>query len=420
MEPPRDNEQHDVQQERSEGMNERGLARIDNGAVAEWNDDRVDLLKRTIAKDATDSELELFIQVCKRTGLDPFAKQIYAIHRNTKQGKVMNIQVSIDGLRLIAERTGKYLGQTETQWCGDDGEWKDVWLTKEHPAAAKVGVYKEGTAHPTYGIAHWDEYVQTFRDGNPMGLWASMPRNMLAKCAESLALRKAFPQEMSGVYTDAEMAQADNDTPRRAPAVQTEAATEAQWIPVEDGSDDRVDVETGEIVEGQVVEEDGITEAQVRLISRIADEKRLSPEALQDIIKEGTTASSVGTLSKREASAIIDVLKEWERKDLPADDSAEEAFAFLLRDLNNLTGQDASDLFDPQEPVDERLKRIKPMVITGLIQQIKQAEDAPDLDSVKEKWGQHKAWRGKVVAAYDERMEELTGISADEMAEVPF
>lgn len=180
--------------------------------------DQLDLIKTTVANGTSDDEFRLFIEVCKLTGLNPFAKQIYAIMRSAgkdAQGrwiKRMTIQTGIDGYRLMAARTGELAGIDDPTYDTEDGE---------HPNRATVTVYRlvQGQRMPFVATARWREYAALDKDANPTNLWAKMPWLMLGKCSEALALRKAFAAELSGVYTSEEMAQADNPdtTPTLAP-----------------------------------------------------------------------------------------------------------------------------------------------------------------------------------------------------------
>ena len=168
--------------------------------------EQVDLLKRTICRGASDDELALFVQVANRCKLDPFTRQIHAVKRwdSEQRQEVMTVQTGIDGLRVIAERTGAYAGSDEPKF---DRE------TEPHPNRATITVYKMvgGQRVPFTASARWDEYVANKKDGTPNRFWATKPYLMLGKCAESQALRKAFPNDLSGLYADEEMERADTE-----------------------------------------------------------------------------------------------------------------------------------------------------------------------------------------------------------------
>ena len=173
-----------------------------------FDDAKTQLLKDTICKGSTDNEFHLFKYVCERTGLDPFMKQIHPVKRwdSSLNRESMTFQTGIDGYRLIAERTGKYVPGKDATFTYDD---------KSNVFSATAYVKKrtnDGQWHEISATAYYKEYVALKKNGEPTTMWATKPHIMLGKCAEALALRKAFPNDLSGIYTKEEMEQADNVT----------------------------------------------------------------------------------------------------------------------------------------------------------------------------------------------------------------
>ena len=172
--------------------------------------DQIDLIKDTIARDQnlSDDEFRLLLYTAQRLGLDPLTGQIRAIRR---KGKV-TLQVSVDGQRLIAARTDQFAGESRIEFVEGD----------PYPISASIEVYRfvQGQRCAFPATVYWVEFYPG--DGPEGFMWRKMPKVMLGKTAESQALRKAFPYELSGVYTTEEMEQAGpSDTG-------TEAATAAQ------------------------------------------------------------------------------------------------------------------------------------------------------------------------------------------------
>ncbi len=164
---------------------------------------QIELVKNTVAKGASDDELKLFLYVCSRAGLDPFTRQVHLVPRwDSKLGtEVRSIQIGMDGLRSIAERTDAYAGNDDPIFEGE----KKIG-NKTVPEKAKVVVRKivQGNIVDFTASARWEQYFP----GEKMGfMWLKMPHLMLGKCAEALALRKAFPSVMVGLYIPEESPQ---------------------------------------------------------------------------------------------------------------------------------------------------------------------------------------------------------------------
>jgi len=216
--------------------NNKQLVSTDTGEIVEkqtqdlttmsWTPEDIQLIRETVAADCTDSEFKLFLYVAKRSGLDPLSKQIYAVKRwnGRLKRKEMVIQTGIDGYRVIAGRKD-YAGQDAPEFVHcvltKRGEEKYEQIKGEKYTeppvlvSATVTVYRfiNGERVPFSHTAYWDEYVQLDKDGKPTQFWRKMPHNQLAKCAEAGALRKAFPNDLAGIYTHEEMQQAENDMP---------------------------------------------------------------------------------------------------------------------------------------------------------------------------------------------------------------
>lgn len=175
-----------------------------------FTSDQRAMIRDTFANGASESEFAVLLEMASARQLNPLLRQIHFVKRWDKEKRrdVWSAQAAIDGLRAIAQRTGAYAGQDEPEFVYDD---------KGFLTCCKVRVYRKDWTRPSVGIAFWSEYVQTTREGAPTRFWQQMPHVMLAKCAEALALRKAFPEDMSGLYVSEEL-----DHGEEAPAYQPE------------------------------------------------------------------------------------------------------------------------------------------------------------------------------------------------------
>ncbi len=321
--------------------------------------DQVELIKRTICEGATDDELQLFLARARATDLDPFAKQIYAISRWNGQAKraVMTIQVGIDGLRLIAERSERYGGQVGPFWCGADGAWRDVWLADEPPMAARVGVIRTDWREPLYAVARYSSYCQKDREGNPSGLWRTMPDVMIAKVAEALAIRRAFPERTGGLYTDDEMAQADNPEPMR-----QEVVARPQPAPA--------------------VNPDAVRDSQLREISKLYKQLNWPPEALAAAIQRHGATRSADLTAKQAAALIREMQLTAPRRTEPAQTTVAPVEALPVEDPPtdepHVVEGEYAEAPLPAGDVDDLT-----VMYERIIRELEEAQDADDLLAIR-------------------------------------
>ena len=171
------------------------------GEIAEISitPDQIDLIKRTIAKGATDDELQLYFYDCRRRGVHPLDKLIHFTKRGDGGDSRYTPIIGIDYMRSRASETGEYAGSEDPTFQGEP-------ISMGFKASCTVHRFVQGQKCAFTASARWPEYYPG--DGGKGFMWRKMPYTMLGKCAEALALRKAFPQQLSGLYTNEEMDQA--------------------------------------------------------------------------------------------------------------------------------------------------------------------------------------------------------------------
>lgn len=193
------------------------VARSTGGGLA-FNSEQRKMIREMYAPGANESEFGALIAIAEARGLNPLLKQVYFVKRwdSNKRAETWAVQGSIDGLRAIAQRTGLYDGQDEPEFEYEAGGAIRL---------ARVKVYRKDWARPAVGVARWSEYAQTKKDGGLTSFWLTKGHVMLAKCAEALGLRKAFPEDMGGIYVPEELDEqrraevARDVTPPTAPAL---------------------------------------------------------------------------------------------------------------------------------------------------------------------------------------------------------
>lgn len=340
--------------------------------------------------DAPDGDLMLFSHVCQKTGLDPFRREIYMIGRNTQVTRyekvdpndpesnqrkvtryetVYTIQTGIQGFRKrareLAEEKGDQLGFDGPYWCGEDGVWKEVWPETENPVAAKYIVFRNG--EPVPAVTHFAEYVQTVKvDGNtvPNSMWSKMPRNQIAKCAEVLAIQRAYPDELSGVVLEDAAQVIDSDghviretqrppaRARGAAALRDRAKAETQSDTQASAADAPVEAETVEPETKPAPANQMSTASRRKWLNRmfqLLGEGDCGDKTDQLIVIAALADLPVGSLEHRDGidddqlRAVVNKLNEYDKKNRLGAEITEILNTATLAEANAESGEQTLD-----------------------------------------------------------------------------
>lgn len=239
--------------------------------------EQIELVKNTIAKGATDDELRLFIYYCKSRGVHPLDKMIHFVKRKSDDGFVATFQTGIDYFRSSAEDSGEYNGQEGAEFEGETNEG--------YPYLARVKIYRKGIDRAFVGEARWDE----FYPGEKLGfMWRKMPHHMLAKCAEALAFRKAFPKKLAGLYIPEEM----------------------QSVEVREIGNKKPEVKSPQTKESTNPTDDLISEAQCKRFYAIAKQACWNDDDLKAWLVENYKIDSTKKISRTIYEHICEKVKE--------------------------------------------------------------------------------------------------------------
>jgi phage recombination protein Bet len=341
-------------------MESKEIQKVENQLIQSYHlseeDIRTLVDANIIPEDAPQGIIKLFARFCAEKNLSPFTRQIHLIPRFSSELNRMQytIQIAIDGLRSLAERTNKYAGTDD--YLFDEGLtlYEMVKAGRQKPVTATAIVYKilpNGNIHPIRASARWEEYYPG--EGKKSFMWRKMPFLMLGKCAEALALRKAFPDIASGLYTDEEMQQADID-------VRVEVIDDSTPKKVEVAKDKKVSKETRDrlikLANHKLFERisEGNTQSDRAILLKIASDPNLTEQRALDLIERCNNAI-------QQALNEEDKLRNSLAKQIYAKSEDEEFQKIILDMFPDLTPfYNESDLFaELQKYSTEQLEQLK-------------------------------------------------------------
>lgn len=171
-------------------MNQLSKINANKDLTSQFSSDQLQLIINTVARGASPDELQLFLYRCNLLKLNPLKPgQIHFVKYGNSPGTIV---IGIDGFRATGIRTGLHVSTNRGVNKNENGEIVSGWCRiKKRDQTGEIQEFYEETP-----------FVEYFNEKNPS--WKKMPETMIKKCSEAACHRMAYPDDLGGVYVDAE------------------------------------------------------------------------------------------------------------------------------------------------------------------------------------------------------------------------
>lgn len=285
------------------------LSLVGNQSVSlQFSRDQIELVKRTVAKGSTDDELQMFLYLAQKYGLDPFRKEIWFIKRAKKNadGKYdyenaeSVIMTSRDGYLKIAQSDPDFDGvKSFVVKEGDHFEIDAMTDQVVHRFGMKRGKIMGAWAiayhkkrKPVICFVEFDEYKGT----GP--IWSKYPSAMIQKVAEVFVLKRQY--SINGLVTQEEIETNIPEAPR------VIEGSKPQQLP------------SGQKERAQNDPNAPCSDKQRKAVYGVAKGKGLADEQIKAIMVYATNKENSKDMTMQEASDLIQLLQSMDTEELLA------------------------------------------------------------------------------------------------------
>jgi len=179
--------------------------RMQTKVLALWEDSKsLADIRKAYAKNATDTEFNMLIEMGRATALNPFLREIWLVKYGNGAAQIF---IGRDGYRIAAQRQPDYdYHLVDAVYSNDKFQMWNGEVQHQYEIANRgnlIGAYcvvkRKSATRTMYVFVEFPEYDLK------QGLWKTKPATMIKKVAEAQAIRMAFQSTFAGTYAEEEL-----------------------------------------------------------------------------------------------------------------------------------------------------------------------------------------------------------------------